>query len=354
MHVIFSLSSGGAEKVVVNLCNEQVNNHEVILLTILEGSKKNSFYVPILDKRIKHVSLNSKSGFSIVNFFKFIYFVNRISPEVIHYHLNSVVYGFFLTFFNKKIKSIHTLHSLAQHSIGFKGQKLLNKWFYKTNRIVPVALSKECSDSISDIYGLKKTDIVLNGVPEFKKSNDFDNCLNFFQNLKSKGDEIVYIHVARYDVEIKNQKLLFSVFNELISENNLVHLIIIGRDYPILNYTNFHFLGEISNPVDFVVNSDAFVLSSIYEGIPMSVLEALSCGIPILTTPAGGLIDILKNDELGVISEDFSFEKFKEALYKMNNKLINNKFESEKIKNTYRNLYSVDKCSEKYLKIYKS
>ena len=67
----------------------------------------------------------------------------------------------------------------------FKGQKLLNKWFYKTNRIVPVALSKECSDSISDIYGLKKTDIVLNGVPEFKKSNDFDNCLNFFQNLKS-------------------------------------------------------------------------------------------------------------------------------------------------------------------------
>ena len=41
MHVIFSLSSGGAEKVVLNLCNEQVKNNDVILLTVLKGNKKN-------------------------------------------------------------------------------------------------------------------------------------------------------------------------------------------------------------------------------------------------------------------------------------------------------------------------
>jgi glycosyltransferase involved in cell wall biosynthesis len=308
----------------------------------------------MLDKGIKHVSLNSKRGFTLMNFFKFYKIVNENQPEVIHYHLNTIVYGFLISFLKRKLKLIHTLHSLAQYSTGFKVQKFLNRWFYKSNRIIPVALSNECSDSISEIYGINESEIIINGVPEFKKSKDFDNSLNFFQILRRKDNVIIYVHVARYDDKIKNQKLLFSAFNDLISQNNLIHLIIIGRDYPVLNYPNFHFLGEISNPVDYVINSDAFVLSSIYEGVPMSVLEAFSCGIPVLSTPAGGLIDILNNEELGVISEDFSQEKFKDALDKMNFKLINNKFDSEKIKNTYRNLYSVDKCSEKYLKIYKS
>ena len=47
--------------------------------------------------------------------------------------------------------------------------------------------------------------------------------------------------------------------------------------------------------------ADIFVQSSDYEGLPISGLEAMACGLPIISTKAGGTVDIVKNDENGFL-----------------------------------------------------
>lgn len=352
VHVIFSLSSGGAERVVLNLCNEQSKTHEVVLITVLENSEANSFYKSQLSSTVKHISLNSKRGIKLRNFFKFYKLLKEESPNVVHYHLNTVVYGFLPSLF-RKIKSVHTLHSVAQLAIGIKGQKMVNKWFYKSKRIVPVALSNECSKSIELVYGIKNTTVILNGVPAAEELTKKADASVIISELRKSSNHVVFVHVARYD-KVKNQELLFKVFSEFAEVNEPVSLVVIGRDYPSEVYSNVVFLGEQKNPLTYVSQADAMVLSSFNEGIPMSVLEGFSCGIPVVSTPAGGMKDILSNEKLGMLSKDFSTESFKETLSSMAERIRGNNYPKQEIVSEFERQYSIYSCSQSYINIYTS
>lgn len=353
VHVVFSLSSGGAERVVLNLCNEQSKNHEIVLLTILEDNSTNSFYKPQLNAAVSHVCLNSRRGITFRNFFRVYNILRKQKPDVVHYHLNTLLYGFWPALF-LKLKSIHTLHSVAQLSIGFKGQKAINRWFYKTNRIIPVALSKECSTSIETVYGIKNSAIVLNGVPHYETTSKSSEASLFISNLRKTPEHVVYVHVARYNLGVKNQQVLFKLFKKMALENQAVSLVVIGRDFPEIEIPNVYVVGESKNPIAYVASADAMILSSLNEGIPMSVLEAFSCGIPVLSTPAGGMNDLLKNEKMGLLSQDFSEENFQKTFDIITERIRENGFQKQEIIEEFEANYSIENCAQQYIKIYSS
>ena len=53
------------------------------------------------------------------------------------------------------------------------------------------------------------------------------------------------------------------------------------------------YISDVESVADYLCNSDAFFLSSTHEGMPISVIEAMSIGLPIICTPAGGLVDMV-------------------------------------------------------------
>ncbi|MFP4473783.1 MAG: glycosyltransferase [Candidatus Omnitrophota bacterium] len=61
------------------------------------------------------------------------------------------------------------------------------------------------------------------------------------------------------------------------------------------------FLGERSDIPDILAASDVFVLSSTREGLPMTILEAMAAEVPIVTTPAGGIPDVIKDGLTGLV-----------------------------------------------------
>jgi glycosyltransferase involved in cell wall biosynthesis len=56
-----------------------------------------------------------------------------------------------------------------------------------------------------------------------------------------------------------------------------------------------HLMGQISSPERLIVDADVFVMSSQEEGLGTSVLEALALGIPVASTTAGGLPEMLRD-----------------------------------------------------------
>ena len=67
---------------------------------------------------------------------------------------------------------------------------------------------------------------------------------------------------------------------------------------------NVDFLGFVSNPLKIINDSKVMIMTSRYEGTPMCVLEAMALGKPIVSTPVDGLMDIIKNDINGYLSND--------------------------------------------------
>ena len=110
------------------------------------------------------------------------------------------------------------------------------------------------------------------------------------------------------------------------------------------------FLGEKNNVNDYLLCSDAFCLSSIYEGLPISLLEALSCGITPICTPVGGVPDVIKDGENGYLSKGFETNDYCKAIRKFIEKPINKNL----LVNFYKKNYSMEVCAGKYEEYFKT
>lgn len=69
---------------------------------------------------------------------------------------------------------------------------------------------------------------------------------------------------------------------------------------------NVSFTGFIPNPSGILKSSKVMVMTSIMEGTPMSILEAQALGIPVVSTPVGGIVDVITDGENGFLSDEDS------------------------------------------------
>ncbi|MFX1603897.1 MAG: glycosyltransferase family 4 protein, partial [Promethearchaeota archaeon] len=80
---------------------------------------------------------------------------------------------------------------------------------------------------------------------------------------------------------------------------------------------NVHLLGVKSNMQEIMCSADAFLLNSRLEGMPLVLLEAMSCGLPVVTTPAGGIPELVRPGKDGIVTNGFEPEEFAEAVIEL-------------------------------------
>lgn len=162
-----------------------------------------------------------------------------------------------------------------------------------------------------------------------------------FSNIKTKK----VIAVGRL-VNQKNFELLIRAF-KIVLESVDAHLIIIGegekRDELIklveeLNLINkVYLVGFQSNPHKYVKNSDLFVLSSLYEGLPNSLIEAIAVDTPAIATDClSGPSEILLNGEGGDLVKVGNVEQLSKSIIK---NLTNREYAKAKQEIAYKHLY---------------
>ncbi|MCF6182627.1 glycosyltransferase [Lutibacter sp.] len=96
--------------------------------------------------------------------------------------------------------------------------------------------------------------------------------------------------------------------------------------------------------------SDYFLMSSIEEAFGQVTIEALACGVPVISFPNGGSLDIIRPNENGVLARDFTVESLAQAI----NEALNMEFSDDIIIEDIRERFNiVDKVND-YIDLYKS
>lgn len=154
----------------------------------------------------------------------------------------------------------------------------------------------------------------------------------------------------------KNQERLFKTFDRLKEEKVEFHLLVLGAGYEngwmdkYKGDSQIHIIGERNNVADYMCFADFFVLTSDYEGLPLTLLEAMSLGVVPVCTPAGGIVDVIHDGVNGYLTKGFSDEEFYETVKKA--LMEKGRISRDRVMEDYRNHYSMKACVEKYYNAY--
>ncbi len=293
-------------------------------------------------------------------------FVNLKSIDIIHAHGKGAgaVGRIIKLLVNKPL--IYTFHGIHMkcHNLNEKLIYLIYEFLlgWIDSRKILVSKSEKRYAIKSKIYLGNKSLIINNGVSN-KPIKQFKD-IKFKNDQSFKFSKIVVTTVCRF-VEQKNIKDILKIAQHLpniqfyiIGDGPLWHEV----NYLILknNLKNVFLTGEKNDIFKYLYSSDIYLSTSFYEGLPISILEAMSVGLPIIASNVIGNCDTIKSGQSGYLYKVYDpkdavikikklsksinlRKKFGHASFERQRFLFSKELMIKKYTNLYRNLLKLEK-----------
>lgn len=280
IHIIFDLGRGGAETMLVAVVKELPEYENIIITLFSSNHFKNELECDELydlDLKLRDLLFFPRVVMRLRRIF------NKIKPDLIHTHL---YWPTVLTRMAapKSIPVVTTIHSFVSQMADYKKWylKLFDRLTYKLRPTVIIAVSKGALDEYFSFLKLKRhrSYCLYNFVDtkRFKQKENSDNS-----NGKVR---IVTVGALRYS---KNYMYLLESLQFVKQENTFLDIYGGGpleneiRDFIIQNkLSSVTLKGQMEKVESLLMQYDIFVMASKYEGLSLSVLEAMATGIPLL------------------------------------------------------------------------
>lgn len=360
MYVITGLGLGGAETVTVDIANRIVDAGNEVMILYLKGD---NIYEKRLDKRIKLVGLKmSKTPWgTIKGFFKIYSVIKKFKPDIVHgqmVHANIMLRIIRLFYPVKKL--ISTEHNInIESELRMKLYKLTDSLSdFNTN------VSQEALDYFIErkSFSASKSKAVYNGIDLSRFVPDDSSRKVIRKKYGIEDDEFLWLNVGRL-TESKDQSNLITAFVDLCKKtDSKMKLMIVGEGElsDFLKKLSFEknasdriiFPGPQENIQDFYNACDCFILSSAWEGFGIVTAEAMACGVPVISTDAGGCREVVDNPDFVIPVRDNKalYEKMK-YIYNLpeDMRIAIGKQNTEKAKR-----YDINSIVKQWIEIYKS
>ena len=301
------------------------------------------------------------------NIYKILYFLRGYlificylpASDIIHIHLSENTSAirkslfFWLSYWVGKKIVLHFHAFSPETSIKGKHMLIYKKLFLKADAVIvlssywkeevistfgdqvkifviynPFSISKTALDNLDEKN--RKPYILYVGTLNHRKG--FEDLIRAFANIARNNTEWKIVFAGNGEIE-KGQKLALS----LGIENQII------------------FKGWVSGKIkeQLFLSASIFCLPSYAEGFPMSVIEAWSYGIPVITTPVGGLPDVIKHRQNAMIFQQGEIKQLTDYL----SELISNKDLRLKLgKNSFKmtkDLFNIDIISNQISDLYR-
>lgn len=288
LHVVTAMNRAGLESMIMNYYRHiDKNIIQFDFLTHRSGHFDYSDEIEKLGGKIFHISKLNPFSISyrkeLSNFFK-----EHREYNIIHVHLDCMS-AVVLNTAKKCNIPIRIAHSHSSNQD--KDYKYPIKIWYK--RFIPKYATHLFACGIEAgkwTFNGHEYKVVNNAIDVNLYSYSEKRHFDIRQKLGIKDDELVIGHVGRF-MTVKNHSFIIDIFNEL-SKLSKAKLILVGEGelkqgieekIKSLGLTERVVLtGSVSNVYDFLQAMDVFVFPSLYEGLPLTVIEAQAAGLPCL------------------------------------------------------------------------
>lgn len=329
--MIDTLNGGGAEKALKNLLdNLDDKKYKIDLLLIY----KQGVYLEEIEKKYKVMALNKGreklSNNVILRKIKTLYLkckTSILSSKLISNKIIPDEYDIEIAFLEgqstrfianrknraKKIAWIHT--DLKKH----RNYNKNDEEYYENFEDI-IAVSKDSANGFKNLYPMysDKIKVIYNPINvEEIIINSQEVCLEY------EKTNVNLINVGRLSYE-KGHDILLQAHKQVIERGYKYNLYLLGEGREKKRITAYiqdnklqetvKLLGFKKNPYPYIANSDGFIMSSRYEGLPLVLCEALVLGKPIIATRCTGPMELLENGKYGLMVECENVDDLSQAI----------------------------------------
>ena len=298
LHLISTSSFSGAENVacqIINLFKDE-SSYDMRYCAVI-GRNKEAL-------EIRKIPVLKLDKFNIHNIKKAI---REYNPDIIHAHdPKSTIASVIASKGKKIIAHIHSNHRYMR-KITIKSCIF---HFYIEKRISSIIW---VSDSALNEYIFNKKNNKKNNSVVLRNVVNPNELKDIARNDKNKYSfDLVFL--GRME-DVKNPLRFIDIMSQIQKNKRDIKVAMIG-DGSLMNEVrtkvnalglkkNITIFGNLINPYKILLSSKILVITSRYEGTPMNALESIACGIPIVSTPVDGLLELL--DKRYLCSSDDEF-----------------------------------------------
>jgi glycosyltransferase involved in cell wall biosynthesis len=311
VHVVEAFG-GGVYSFLVDLCNELVNEYEVVLIySQREQTPKN--FKDDFDKKIKFIKVDMCRGLNPYKNVKSLFQIKRIlkdeKPDIIHLHSSKAGFlGRIASYMNKfNVDKVfynpHGFAFLQQNEPEFK-RKLylkLEKFAAKFGGCIIGCSKGEYKEALK----ISNRCVNINNGIDIKKINNIIKKNNLDEEVCKKNKKVIIGTVGR--ICYQKNPILFNKIAKKFPEYDFVW-IGDGDLRSELKSDNIKITGWLdrNEVIEKVLKLNIFVLTSLWEGLPIALLEAMYLGKPILASNVIGNNDVVINKYNGFLCNDIS------------------------------------------------
>jgi len=314
VHLIHRLDIGGLERVMLNCIHQmQEENYKHVVISLTDANN----FAQDESNLIEVHCLGKKEGSDLGIHFKLFKLLRKIKPTVLHsYNLPTIEYHPISWLAGVKG------HIHAEHGRDIGDPQGLNKKHNLLRKLMSyfiqryVSVSDDLHQWLINTVGISKNKAILiqNGINTERFNLD-----------KQASEQLRFAIVARISPVKDHQNLLsaFKLLKEQVEPEKMPKLAIVGdgqqreqlEQFCLDNeLTSVEFLGARDDVELILAQTDVFVLSSIAEGIPMTILEAMSASTPIIATKVGGIPEVVESGHEGYLVEKSNAEALAQAI----------------------------------------
>jgi glycosyltransferase involved in cell wall biosynthesis len=306
MQVLPNLGLGGAERMVVNLSQRlDPARFETRLISLFDGQSDE------LEREARQAirevrGLGKRLGVDVRMFSRFDREVAEYRPHVIHTHLYVLRYTILTTRVRRPPLAVHTVHNVASREVDWAG-RILNRIAFRS-WVRPVAVADVVARSLTAAYGLRSVTTIPNGIPVELYREPRVGRSEWRRREGISDSELVIVCIGRFAPQ-KHQRLLLEAFGLLGQTNRTCKLLFVGEGAQMAEIResiarlrlrdHVRLLGRRSDIADVLAACDLVVQPSLWEGNPLSVMEAMAAGKAVVATSVGGVPDLIDHGVTG-------------------------------------------------------
>lgn len=304
VEIIESLSDGGAQSIVKDYATLiDKKEFDLVIFTIYPCTYSAN-YKQVIDAGVKVVSVYKTYNIwnRIINRICKRYYINKslssfiktFRPDAIHVH--SVMLGYLAASSDllNHTNIFYTCHSLPFRYFG-KGHEEeyeAAKKLVENNNMAFIALHDEMRTELNKMFSVNNTVVLKNGV-NFLRFCISESNSEIRESISIPADAFLVGHIGRF-ADMKNHSFLIDVFSRVLTKKPNAMLLLIGdgelqgkikEKVNRLGLTDkVVFLSHRTDIPRLLKAMDVFVFPSIYEGLPVSIVESQIAGIRTITS----------------------------------------------------------------------